>query len=73
MKKVLSLIVIFVLGALNAQAQWEQCKGPYGGKINCVAASGTIVFAGTDDGIYRSTDDVMAIHGRYHGRRKLNM
>ncbi|GAB1429955.1 hypothetical protein MASR2M18_07880 [Ignavibacteria bacterium] len=60
MKKVISIIVIFILGALNAQAQWTQGKGLYGSKIISLAVSGTIVFAGMDAVIVVPT---MVIHG----------
>jgi photosystem II stability/assembly factor-like uncharacterized protein len=57
MKKVLSLIVIFVLGALNAQAQWEQSNGPYGGYVLSLVQSGKYLYAGTRFGAYRSSDN----------------
>ncbi len=57
MKKVIPIILILVIGALNAQAQWEQCNRPYGGRINCLAVSGKTILAGATSGVYRSTDD----------------
>ncbi len=38
-------------------AQWVQTNGPYGGRINCFAVSGTNLFAGTDGGVFLSTNN----------------
>jgi photosystem II stability/assembly factor-like uncharacterized protein len=58
MKKVLSLIVILVLGALNTQAQWEQSNGPYGGDVRSLIQSGNYLYAGTfGGGVFRSSDN----------------
>jgi ligand-binding sensor domain-containing protein len=57
MKKVLSLIIIFVLGSLNTQAQWEQ-QGPYLGIVRSILAQDEYLFAGTEtEGIYFSTNN----------------
>jgi len=39
-------------------AGWTRTNGPYGGEISCTATdpSGTVLFAGTGVGLYRSTD-----------------
>jgi hypothetical protein len=39
------------------QAQWVQSNGPTGGIVNCLAVSGTNLFAGTDYGVYLSTNN----------------
>jgi photosystem II stability/assembly factor-like uncharacterized protein len=57
MKKVLSLIIIFVLGALNTQAQWEQMNGPYDGDVFSLVQNGNYLYAGTRNGFYRSSDN----------------
>ncbi len=36
---------------------WEQTGGPEGGNIWCFAVSGTSIFAGTDGGVFRSTNN----------------
>ena len=35
---------------LIINAQWVQTNGPYGGTINCIAADGAHIFAGTENG-----------------------
>jgi ligand-binding sensor domain-containing protein len=37
--------------------QWEQTNGPYGGLIRCLAVSGTKIFAGTNVGVFSSSDN----------------
>ncbi|HEX9970745.1 MAG TPA: regulator, partial [bacterium] len=38
-------------------AQWTQTNGPYGGRVNSLAVSGTNLFAGTDGGgVFLSTN-----------------
>jgi photosystem II stability/assembly factor-like uncharacterized protein len=38
------------------QAQWVQTHGPYSGSTNCIAVSGIKILAGTNNGIFLSTD-----------------
>ena len=38
------------------QAQWVQTPGPYSGSTNCIAVSGIKILAGTNNGIFLSTD-----------------
>ena len=47
----------FLLFENQAYAQWVQTNGPYGGKVSCFAVSDSTIFAGTYDGVYRSTDN----------------
>ncbi len=52
--------LILLIAALfsNAFPQWQQTNGPYGcGAISCMAVSGTNIFAGTDYGVFLSTDN----------------
>lgn len=52
----LFVLSVFVFNTLSAQ--WHQTAGPVGATINCIAASGTTVFAGTENGgIFRSLDN----------------
>jgi hypothetical protein len=51
---ILLLSIIIYNGFL--QAQWVKTNGPYGGDVFCLAKSGTNYFAGTETGVYRSTD-----------------
>ena len=39
------------------QAQWVQTNGPNGGLVNCLAVSGTSIFAGSDSGVFLSTNN----------------
>ncbi len=38
-------------------AQWVQTNGPYGGSTHCLAVAGTNLIAGTDSGVFVSTDN----------------
>src|ERR1035437_1419899 len=38
-------------------AQWVQTNGPGGGDIYCLAANGPNIFAGTENGVFHSTDN----------------
>jgi len=58
MKRLLSFFAaVVLLGAQSLQAQWIQTNGPYGGTINCFAVNGSNLFAGTDGGVFRSTNN----------------
>src|SRR5260221_9701968 len=52
-------LVVFQSATLNAQ--WAQINGPYGShgnEVQCLAISGTILFAGSPlDGVFRSTNN----------------
>jgi hypothetical protein len=54
---------IIIIFSVNLNAQWKQVNiGPVGGKINSIAVipigtGGSTVFAGTESGIIRSTDN----------------
>jgi photosystem II stability/assembly factor-like uncharacterized protein len=52
----LCLALAIVLLCPFASAQWVQASGPFVGRINCFAASGTNLFVGTDGGVFLSTD-----------------
>ncbi len=58
------ILVLALAVPAPVSAQWVQTNGPYGGNINCVAATGNALFAGTNTGLYRSTD---------HGQSWLNV
>jgi hypothetical protein len=57
MKKIICLALLVLL-AVNrpAVSQWVQTSGPSGGSINALVASGTTLFAGTNEKVYRSTN-----------------
>jgi len=40
-----------------ANAQWQQTNGPYGGHIRSIAVNGSNIIAGTEDGVYLSTNN----------------
>ncbi len=37
-------------------AQWQQCDSLFGGKVNCFAKNGTDIFAGTNAGVFFSSN-----------------
>lgn len=60
----LLVLIIFLTTSINIQlfAQWVKTNGPYDGDIWCLAVSpngagGTSLFAGTNDGVFLSTDN----------------
>ncbi len=48
------MIAIFTMNIANAQ--WQQCNGPYTGFVNCFASSSSVIFAGTSNGIYKTNN-----------------
>jgi photosystem II stability/assembly factor-like uncharacterized protein len=57
--KLLPVLAGFLLFFINVSvsfAQWET-HGPYGGPIICFATKGNDVFAGTYNGVFKSSDD----------------
>ncbi len=60
MDKVISIPVLFLLSLMHAgvaHAQWVHTNGPYGGQIISFAVSGTNLFAGTEGGVFLSTNN----------------
>ncbi|HOS49445.1 MAG TPA: regulator, partial [Bacteroidia bacterium] len=58
MKRIFLAILIHLLMLMNASAQWVQTNGPEGGYINCIAISGSNIFAGTlGAGVFLSTNN----------------
>ena len=53
---VFTVFIIFLISFLTS-AQWNPTNGPYGGKINCVASTGKRLLAGTNSGLYYSTNN----------------
>ncbi|MCZ7615734.1 MAG: hypothetical protein M5T52_19845 [Ignavibacteriaceae bacterium] len=53
----ISLMVFILSITISAQNAWQQTNGPYGGGVTSFAVGGTMIFAGTYDGIFRSTND----------------
>ena len=52
------LMFFFMLGMINPlHAQWVQTNGPYGGDVWCFAVSGTNLIAGTNGGVFLSTNN----------------
>jgi ligand-binding sensor domain-containing protein len=56
MKKNLFLFAISLFSALTIRAQWET-HGPYGGSISSVLTASGAVYAGTGNGVFKSTDN----------------
>src|ERR1035437_8893370 len=59
MKNLVVLILLQFIISYNGvlQAQWVQTNGPYGGFIYSLTVSGTNLFAGTNAGVYLSTNN----------------
>jgi beta-lactamase regulating signal transducer with metallopeptidase domain len=60
----LALLIVPLAFVLTARAgtnpstgQWTKTNGPYSAMINCFAVSGKNLFAGTNGGVYLSTND----------------
>ncbi len=51
------LIVALFTWSAKSHSQWVQTNGPYGGRINCFAVSGTNIFTGTGHGVFLSTNN----------------
>jgi hypothetical protein len=53
------IFVLFILLLSNnlIYSQWIKTKGPYGGYVYSIVVSGSILLAGTEDGVYRSTNN----------------
>jgi photosystem II stability/assembly factor-like uncharacterized protein len=57
MKKIILLFLAFSALINFSNAQWQQTNGPFGGVVNCIAVSGSKIFAGTRTGVFLSTDN----------------
>jgi photosystem II stability/assembly factor-like uncharacterized protein len=51
------LTTILLFSSNHLAAQWIQTNGPQGGEVKCLASIDSILFAGTEDGVYRSVDN----------------
>jgi len=57
MKNIITLLLV-ISSISFSQDFWEPTNGPFGGSINSIAISSNgHIFAGTDDGVFRSTDN----------------
>jgi hypothetical protein len=59
MKKIVFVfaILISIVTVTNAQSDWQQANGPYGGHVRSLAInSAGNIFTGTFNGIFKSTD-----------------
>ena len=58
MRPIIFLVVaVSVVLPTMLLSQWEPTNGPFGGPVNTMTMSGTALFAGTNLGVYRSTDN----------------
>jgi len=48
------LLILFLFFTYSSHAWWQQTSGPYGGRIQCLAVNGAVLFAGTATGVYVS-------------------
>src|ERR1017187_10067973 len=65
MKRLLAvtgLAILLVAQSDVCRAQWVQTNGPGGGQVYCFLNAGSDLFAGSADGIYRSTDHGLSWH-----------
>jgi photosystem II stability/assembly factor-like uncharacterized protein len=53
---VLAYCLLSLFTVQRGNAQWTLTNGPYGGKVRAFATDGTILYAGTDQGVFRSDD-----------------
>ena len=51
------VLIVALLFPATLGAQWVQTNGPYGGYISALAVSGSNLFAGTDGGVFLSTNN----------------
>jgi photosystem II stability/assembly factor-like uncharacterized protein len=52
----LIIFVVLIICFLPLHAQWVQVSGSYGGYTQCLTVKGKDIFAGTLDGVFRSTN-----------------
>ncbi len=57
MRKLLITTCFLLFSSRAIQAQWVQTSGPGGAGVNALLASGTDLFAGTDGGVYFSSNN----------------
>ena len=55
----------------TAEAQWAQTAGPYGGQIRALALSGTDVYAGTNGGVYHTSNNGTSWNARGLGDKTI--
>jgi ligand-binding sensor domain-containing protein len=51
------LVIIFLTISNRLYSQWTNTNGPIGGVISALATSGTNIFAGTEAGVFLSTNN----------------
>lgn len=57
-RKNIILFTLFLLfNFIQTSAQWQKLPGPDGGSIKCIEKVGSVIWAGTRDGIYVSADE----------------
>jgi len=57
MKKLIIILTFLLFEEYTVNAQWQQTNGPFGGSINCIAASSANIFAGSyGGGVFLSTN-----------------
>jgi ligand-binding sensor domain-containing protein len=57
MKTIIRCLLMVFIVAIHSIAQWKQTNGPYGGEVYCIGVSGANIFAGTDQGVFLSTNN----------------
>src|SRR5271157_3102336 len=57
LKWLATIMTFFLVSYHTAHAQWVQANGPGGLNIMALCVSGATIFAGTRDGVHRSTDN----------------
>ncbi len=51
------LIAALFVTSMPLYSQWVQTNGPLGGFVYCITVSGSNLFAGTNCGVFRSTNN----------------
>jgi photosystem II stability/assembly factor-like uncharacterized protein len=60
MKTIVHCFLLVFIVVIHSNAQWKQINGPFYSTVYSLTASGTNIFAGTSNGVYRSTDHGMS-------------
>jgi hypothetical protein len=55
-KRILLLSIFFLIMHSLGFGQWQPCAGTAGLNVHCIAAGDSLLFAGTDNGVYFSAD-----------------
>ena len=66
-----TLAMLLAVLAGTAEAQWAQTSGPYGGQIRTLALSGSDLYAGTNGGVFHTSDNGTSWNARGLGDKTI--